>query len=116
MPIVTQKLSESFIVVVYGNLDTEDTKSMRHAFEQAIKANYKNLWVDCSSLATISVEAMRMILSYSSRIEAVHINFLLYNVCPAVQERLESSGLNNLIKIVPTIKEAYKYCRNRYEA
>ncbi|MCC9135924.1 STAS domain-containing protein [Pontibacter silvestris] len=115
MPIVTQKLAESFIVLVYGDLDTEDTKSMRHAFEQAISENHKNLWVDCSSLATISVEAMRMILSYTSKIEAVHINFILYNVCPVVQEKLENSGLNNILKIVPTIKEAYIYCRNRQE-
>ena len=107
MSVQVQEIPESFIILLHGDLDQAATPLLDSAIKQAVASRRPCIWVDCAGLRSISVSALRLILSHLSTLQTYGISLVLYHVEAAIRKRLEDSGLTSLLTIVPTLKEAY---------
>ena len=87
MPVIVQKLPDICILLVQGDLNIAETKNIKVAFEEAFAVSAKNIWIDCSNLSSISVEAMRVIVSFLNKIEEDGVNLVLYDVKDSILEK-----------------------------
>ncbi|PRY04678.1 anti-anti-sigma factor [Pontibacter ummariensis] len=106
-----QILQGNYIIVPRGVLDAAASAELKQAVETAIAQNVKQIWVDCEYLERVSVEALRTILYLSSITQDAGTKMLLYNINPAIEAAIKAAGLDKILHVVPTMKEAYLYGR-----
>lgn len=113
MSVFIQEIPESIVITCQGELDQDAVGLFEEAIEKAKVMPHHNIWVDCSGITSVSTAAMRTILSYLGTIDSLGLSLVLYNLQPAVQEKLEQSGLTSVLRILPGIKEAYLEHKHR---
>ncbi|MBF9254463.1 STAS domain-containing protein [Pontibacter sp. 172403-2] len=113
MSLNTLYLQDCCFVEAKGELDADTYRQMIQILDKAIAAKLRNVWVDCEQATAVSTQVLRMMLQHSSKADAAHINLVFYQVSPQLQTAFKNSGLDSVLRIVPTIKEAYQYSRQQ---
>lgn len=113
MPLNTLYMQDCCFVEAKGELNADTYRQMMQILDDAIAAKLRNVWVDCEQATAVSTQVLRMMLQHSSKADAAHINLVFYQVSPQLQTAFKNSGLDSVLRIVPTIKEAYHYSRQR---
>lgn len=111
MAVTVQQVQDCYFVTANGCLDVEDCRQLRHAIATAKATGTSNVLVDCGRLTAVTTEALREVLSQTSKAEVEGINLLFYRVQPNIQEIIDKTGLNSVLRIVQGLQEAYSYCR-----
>lgn len=113
MPIHTLYMQNCCFVEAKGDLDADTYRLMKQILDDATAAKLRNVWIDCAQVTSVSTQVLRMMLQHSSKAEAAHINLLFYQVSPQLQAAFKNSGLDGVLHIVPTIKEAYRFSKQQ---
>lgn len=111
MAVTVQQVQDCYFVTASGCLDAADCHELKQAIATARAAGVSNVLVDCARLAAVKTEALRLVLYQTSSAEVAGINLLFYRVPPQIQEILDRTGLNSVLRIVQGLQEAYLYCR-----
>jgi len=111
MAVTVQKVQDCFFVTASGCLDVADCRQLRHAIATAKEAGIHNVLVDCDRLESVTTDALREVLSQTSRAEVEGVNLLFYGVQPHIQGIIDKTGLNSVLHIVQGLQQAYSYCR-----
>jgi len=111
MPLNTLYLHDCCFVEAKGELSADTYRQMMQILDDAITAKIRNVWIDCEQVTAVSTQVLRMMLQHSSKADAAHINLVFYQISPQLQLAFNNSGLDGVLRIVPTIKEAYQYSR-----
>ncbi|WP_347160084.1 STAS domain-containing protein [Pontibacter chitinilyticus] len=113
MTVIVQHIKECCFVLAKGELEGSDCVEVEKAVRETAHMQFKNVWVDCEHLTSITTQALRMVLSQTSKAEATGVNLVLYQVPASLLKKIKESGLDKVLHIVPTITDAYQFCKNR---
>ena len=111
MAVIEQQVQDCHFITISGCLDAEDCRQLKQFIADAKAKHIRNVLVDCERITTVTTEALRIVLSQTTHAEATGINLLFYHVNPKVQEIIDKTGLNSVLHIVPSLKEAYRYTK-----
>ena len=107
MSVSIQEIPESIVITCNGELNQDAVARFDEAISRARATAHQNIWVDCHGITSVSTAAMRAILSYLGTMDELGLRLVLFNLQPAVQQKLEQAGLTSVLKILPGIREAY---------
>jgi len=73
---------------------------------EAHAAHAAEIWLDCENLTDIDVQGLRVLFAWFREMQANGSAFYVCGLCPAVQARLEHSGLGAVLPVLPA--EAFR--------
>lgn len=111
MAVTVQEVQDCYFITANGCFDVEDCRQLKQAIATAKAAGVSNVLVDCERLTAVTTGALREVLSQTSAAEVAGINLVFYGVQPKIQEIIDKTGLNSVLRIVQGLQEAYFYCR-----
>ncbi|MCC5945912.1 MAG: STAS domain-containing protein [Bernardetiaceae bacterium] len=106
MKIIEQKLDNYLILKIQGELDASSSITLDNALERAIQSNTENILVDCAELAYISSPGIGVFTSHLDECMTRDIAIVLFNTIPSVRKVFSILGLDAIIPIVSSEKEA----------
>lgn len=112
MAVTVQQVQDCYFITASGCLDAGDCLQLKQAIAAAKATGVSNVLVDCDRLTAVTTEALRIVLSQTSSAEVAGINLVFYRVQPNIQEIIDRTGLNSVLRIVQGLQEAYHYCRS----
>lgn len=111
MAVVVQQVQECFFVTASGCLEGKDCLELKQVIAKARENCIRHVLVDCERITSVTTEALRIVLSQTTHAEANGINLLFYHVNTNLRETIDKTGLNSVLHIVLTLKEAYQYLK-----
>lgn len=112
MTIAVEHMKECILVLMKGEVKASDCSLLENVLELASVSTHKNVWVDCGHVASVSTQALRIILALSSRARSVGVNLVLCQMAPSMEKVMRESRLDTVLHIVPSIAEASRVCAN----
>jgi anti-anti-sigma factor len=109
--VVAQRMKGYCLVSARGHLDAAGMGTLEQVVRITGLSRDRNVWVDCGAVTSISTEALRAVLALSGRAEKEGIALVFYQLSPALGSALQEAGLESVLRIVPGIADAYRYCR-----
>ena len=106
MTINTLKEDPFYIILIDGDLDASSSILLDTTLTEALSKQEKKILVDCSRLNYISSAGLGVFMSYLQDFEVNGVSLALYNVSEKVKNVFTILGLDNLIKILSSKKEA----------
>jgi anti-anti-sigma factor len=98
--------SDQFLVQLRGTCSGDDNiTKLTNLLVEAVQCGAARVWLDCRQLTQIDYRGLRVLLQFLPQFEARGTTLLLCGLQPAVQERLDASGLASLLTLLPA--EAY---------
>ncbi|GGE99674.1 STAS domain-containing protein [Hymenobacter cavernae] len=98
--------SDQFLLRLRGAcLGDENVRQLTNLLLEAAQCGARRVWLDCRYLTQMDYRGLRVLLQLLPQFEAMGTTLLLCGLQPAVQERLDSSGLASLLTLLPA--EAY---------
>lgn len=113
MSVYVQHMKYCSLVMAKGNVDTKDCSVLEHVMRCAALSKNKTVWVDCESISSLPTTSLRMLLSLCSKAEASGVLLLFYHFNPKINRIIEKAGLDSVLNILPTMADAYAYCRKK---
>ncbi|GAB3528172.1 hypothetical protein GCM10027443_05740 [Pontibacter brevis] len=113
MAVYVQHMKYCSLVMAKGCVDTEDCTLLEHVMRCASLSKNKTVWVDCESISSLPTKSLRMLLSLCSKAESNGVTLLFYQFNPKINRIIEKAGLNSVLNILPTMADAYAYCRKK---
>lgn len=113
MALLAQQVQDCHLVTANGCLDADDCQQLKQIIADARAKQIRHVLVDCERVTAVTTEALRIVLSQTTHAEITGINLLFYHVNPKFQEIIDRTGLNTVLHIVLSLKEAYQYCRQQ---
>ena len=111
MAVIVQQVQECYFITASGSLNAEDCRQLKQVIADARANHARHVLVDCERIDAVTTEALRIVLSQTTSAEIAGINLLFYHVNPNFRVIIDKTGLNSVLHIVPTLKEAYQYCK-----
>ena len=106
---ITKQLEDGIEVInVVGDVDASSSIELDNAMNEAINGENKKIIVDCSSLNYISSAGLGVFMSYIQDIENNNIKLVICCLNKKVENVFQILGLDQLLKIVDTKKNALK--------
>ncbi len=96
-------------LIVVGEVDASSSIHLDNAIRNAMEAGHKKMLVDCHELNYISSAGLGVFMSYLEDFNDQDIRFVVYGLQDKVNHVFELIGLENLLKIVSSRKEAEAY-------
>lgn len=97
---------EGVIVKLVGELDAHTCVMADHKLEEALGVGAKKVFVDCSQLRYLSSAGLGVLLSHLQACTLKGTSMVLCNVQPKVNNILNILGMQQLIKIKGSVREA----------
>ncbi|OUJ75837.1 STAS domain-containing protein [Hymenobacter crusticola] len=98
--------SDQFLLRLRGAcLGDENVSKLASLLLEAAQCGAHRVWLDCRQLTHMDYRGLRVLLQFLPQFDAMGTKLLLCGLQPAVQERLDSSGLASLLTLLPA--EAY---------
>jgi len=98
--------SDQFLLRLRGAcLGEDNVKTLTSLLLEAAQCGARCVWLDCRQLTQMDYRGLRALLQFLPQFEAMGTTLLLCGLQPAVQERLDASGLASLLTLLPA--EAY---------
>ena len=111
MSVIVQQVQDCYFITASGRLSAEDCRQLKQVIAEARGNLARHVLVDCERIDSVSTEALRIVLSQTTSAEIAGINLLFYHVNPNFKEIIDKTGLDSVLHIVPSLKEAYQYCK-----
>lgn len=111
MALIAQQVQDCHFITASGCLDADDCRQLKQVIADARAKQIRHVLVDCERITAVTTEAWRIVLSQTTHAEVTGINLLFYHVNPKVQEIIDKTGLNSVLHVVLSLKEAYQYCK-----
>lgn len=116
MAVFVQHMKYCSLVLAKGCVDTEDCSMLEQVMRCAALSKNKTVWVDCESISALPTKSLRMLLSLCSKAESSGVLLLFYQFNPKMNQIIERAGLNSVLNILPSMADAYSYCRQKNAA
>lgn len=116
MAIAVEHMDECTLVLMKGGIKASDCLLLENVLELASLSTHKNMWVDCGHIASVSTQALRIILSLSTKAGAEGVNLVLYQMPPNLRKKMKESRLDTVLHIVPSIADASRLCKGNGES
>lgn len=113
MAVFVQHMKYCSLVMAKGSVNPEDCSLLEHVMRCAALSKNKTVWVDCESISSLPTKSLRMLLSLCSKAEASGVLLLFYQFNPKMNKIIEKAGLDSVLNILPTMADAYAYCRKK---
>lgn len=104
--VTTEQLGEVAIVRLKGELDASTSTVADTAMGEALESTSKAVLIDCSALTYISSAGLGAVSSTYHDCNHRSVQLLLYGLQPKIKSVLGILGLEKVIPIVATEKEA----------
>ncbi|MBF9254450.1 STAS domain-containing protein [Pontibacter sp. 172403-2] len=104
--VTTEQLGEIAIVRLKGELDASTSPVADTAMSEALKSTSKAVLIDCSALTYISSAGLGAVLSTYHDCNHRSVQLFLYGLQPKIKSVLNILGLEKVIPIATTEKEA----------
>ena len=111
MAVTVQLVQDNYFVTASDCLDGDDCRRLKQTIMDAKARGVRHVLVDCERITSVTTEALRIVLSQTTNAEVAGINLLFYHVQPNMQQIIDKTGLDSVLHIVLTLKEAYQYCK-----
>ena len=116
MAVFVQHMKYCSLVLAKGCVDKEDCSILEQVMRCAALSKNKTVWVDCESISSLPTSTLRMLLSLCSRAESSGVLLLFYQFNPNINKVIERAGLHSVLKILPTMADAYAFCRKKKDS
>jgi len=108
--IIEKTVQEALLLLkISGELDASTAIKLDEEINSALASNQINILVDCSELDYISSAGFGVFVSYIKDLQTRTGKFVLYNLKKNVFETFKILGLNDLLTIADTEKEAKSF-------
>ena len=97
---------QTFVIKAHGRFEEQDYKVLQEVLEKSIRSLCRQVLIDLNDLQNITTAGQRVLLAYSSQLQAVHRPLVFYNINPAVMAAFEDSAMVKVINIAHSLKEA----------
>lgn len=98
--------SDQYLLRLRGAcLGDDNVRQLTSLLVEAAQCGARRVWLDCRHLTHMDYRGLRVLLQFLPQFEATGTTLLLCGLQPAVQERLDASGLTSLLTLLPA--EAY---------
>ncbi|RDV16818.1 anti-sigma factor antagonist [Pontibacter diazotrophicus] len=111
MAVIVQQVQDCHFITAIGCFNGDDCRQLRQVIADAKDQHIRHVLVDCERITSVTTEALRIVLSQTTHAEATGINLLFYHVNTKTQEIIDKTGLDSVLHIVLSLKEAYQYCK-----
>src|SRR4051794_37169481 len=111
MELQTYTERDAFVVALDGDLDASSSLLVDDAIRMGAKSQCRQIVVDCRYLKYISSAGLGVFMSHLAELRVRGIELVLFGMNMKVQDIFSMVGLDQLITIVPTKKEAFLQCR-----
>ena len=102
----TNKKEGIHFISVNGEIDAGSSIFLDNALKEAVENNEKNIVVDLCKLNYISSAGLGVFISHLDEFENEKVNLVLFGINESVKEVFGILGLEKLLTIVDTEKEA----------
>ncbi len=109
LKIEKQVNKELLMLKISGELDASTAIKLDDEINGALESNQINILVDCGDLNYISSAGFGVFVSYIKDLQTRAGKFVLYNLSNNVFETFKILGLNDLLTIADTEKEAKSF-------
>ena len=106
MNLKTNKEEDFLLIMIDGDLDASSSIMLDNTLSDAFANNEKKVLVDCADLNYISSAGLGVFMSYIQDFKTNGIYMALFNMSDKVKNVFEVLGLDQLITIVSTKKDA----------
>ena len=106
MKVTVHEELHCFIIKPSGGFEEEDCQVLQDVLERSLHSLCRQVLIDLSNLQNITTSGQRLLLSFSSQLQAVHRPLVCYNINSAVLAAFEDSGLVKVIFTAQTLQEA----------
>ncbi len=113
MAVFVQHMKYCSLVMAKGCVNTDDCNMLEQVMRCAALSKNKTVWVDCESISSLPTKSLRMLLSLCSKAKSSGVELLFYQFNPKIHRVIEKAGLNSVLNILPTMADAYAYCRKK---
>ena len=96
-------------LTVVGEVDASSSIHLDNAIQKAMESDQRKISVDCTELNYISSAGLGVFMSYLEDFQFKGVKFVVFGLQDKVRHVFELIGLENLLKIVPSVTEAEKY-------
>ncbi len=97
------------VMQVQGEVDASSSIELDNAMKEALSAGQSKVMIDCTQLEYISSAGLGVFMSYLEEIRSKDISLVIYGLRPKVAHVFEILGLDQLLEIKDTRKEAEAY-------
>ncbi|MFD2999395.1 STAS domain-containing protein [Pontibacter toksunensis] len=111
MALLAQQVQDCHFITASGRLDADDCRQLKQIISNATAKQVRHVLVDCERINHVTTEALRIVLSMTTHAEVTGINLLFHHVNTKFQEIIDKTGLDSVLHIVLSLKEAYQYCK-----
>jgi anti-anti-sigma factor len=106
MKVTVQEDLQNFVIKPQGKFEEGDCYLLRDALERSTRCLSRHVLVDLKDLQNITTAGQRILLSYSTQLQALRRPLVLFDINPVVLHSFEDSGLNKVISIANGLTEA----------
>lgn len=104
---ITRTIEDGKVVLhVSGEVDASSSIELDNAMKQALETGNNRIMIDCSELEYISSAGLGVFMSYLEEINNKRISLVIFGLRPRVSHVFEILGLDQLLEIKETRKEA----------
>ena len=106
MEIRKESAGDVLTISISGDLDASSAIMLDESMKEALEIGNKKVIVNCQELNYISSAGLGVFISYIDRFKELKARFILYNMQDQVLNVFQILGLDKLIAIIESEKEA----------
>ena len=108
MQVTGEMKNDAFVVTIQGRLDMETSTEFNTIMEGYLEANFTPFILNCKDLEYINSSGLTSFVHLSQMLESFHLQFLICELQPPVQEVIDIAGMSDHFNIFPTELQAFE--------